>query len=248
MQKVDLKAEEREVKGKKVKHLRNKGLLPAVVYGHNMKTMSLCLNVKEYKKAISGESGTNVIINLSVKDGKEETLPVITHAIQHNAMTDEVIHVDFQKINMKEKIHTKVPIECLGEAIGVKEEAGILVQVLNELEINCLPMDIPPHFEINVAELKIGDAINVSDLKTAISSEIEILTELEALIVHVVPPAKEEVVEPTPLAEGEVPAEGEAPAEGEVPDEGAAPAEGEAKKEGGAKPEAAKKAPKKEGK
>lgn len=239
MQKVDLTAEAREIKGKKVKQLRDKGLLPAIVYGPDMKSMSLCLNYKEYKKVVSGESGTNVIINLSVKGGKEEVLPVITHAIQHNAMTDAIIHVDFQKIDMNKKIHTKIRIECIGDAIGVKEESGILVQVLNELEINCLPMDIPSHFDINIAELKIGDTVNVADLKANLKPEIEVLSDDDELIVHVVAPAKEEV---------ETPPEGEIPVEGEASVDGAAPAEGDAKKDAGAKPEAAEKAPKKEGK
>ncbi|NQU16941.1 MAG: 50S ribosomal protein L25 [Candidatus Saganbacteria bacterium] len=240
MEKVALKASERKETGKVVRFLRRKGLLPAVVYGQGMEAVALSLDAKAYKKVISGDSGSNVIITLDIYEGKKEPLPVITHAIQHNALTDAIIHVDFLKINMKEKIHTKIKVEIIGVATGVKDESGILVHSLTDLEINCLPMDIPDQVEIDISALKIGDSFNVSDLRSILNSEIEILTPETETVVQVVPPAKEEEVAPPPPVEGEIPAEGEAAAEG------AAPAEGEAPKDG-AKPAEAK-APEKKGK
>ncbi|OGC05123.1 hypothetical protein A2276_04180 [candidate division WOR-1 bacterium RIFOXYA12_FULL_43_27] len=204
MEKLELKAEERKEIGKKVKHLRTKGLLPAVVYGKGYAPFHLTLNSKEYKKAISGGAGSNILLSLLVS-GKEE-IPVITHDIQYNAVTDQILHVDFQKIDMKEKIHTSVRIECVGVSIGVKEDGGILVQSLSELEIECLPSDIPDKVEVNVASLKIGDAIQVSDLKAMIKSGIEVVTAETETVVHVIPPTKEEeVVVAAPVTEAAVP-------------------------------------------
>ena len=107
---------------------------------------------------------------------------------------------------MKEKIHTSVRIECVGVSIGVKEDGGILVQSLSELEIECLPSDIPDKVEVNVASLKIGDAIQVSDLKAMIKSGIEVVTAETETVVHVIPPTKEEeVVVAAPVTEAAVP-------------------------------------------
>lgn len=238
METVELKAQERKEIGKKLKGLRKQGLIPAIVYGHDIENIPVSVNAKSYIKSISGEAGTNVIISLNVYDGKKEALPVITHEIQRNPLTDEIIHLDLHKINMKEKIQTHIPVELTGTSIGAKEEGGILVHSLTELEIKCLPMDIPDKIGIDVAALKVGDSLHVSDLRSKLSSDVEIITPETELVVQVVPPAKEEAA---PVAAEAVAAEGEAAKEGE------APAEGEAASKA-VKPEAAQKSPKKEGK
>ena len=238
MEKIDLQVEERTLTGKKVKHLRSEGIIPAVVYGHDLKAIALSVNTKQYAKAIGGDAGTNVIISLNVAGKKGEAIPVISHEIQRDALTDEILHVDFHKINMKEKIRTKIPIEIVGVAIGVKEEAGIFVHSLTELEIECLPMDIPDMVKVDVSALKIGDSLYVSDLRKELVSEITILTPETEPIAQVVEPTKEEEVVAEPV-EGEVPVDGKTPADGTVSE-----VEGDAKKEdlsagkaGGAKTE-----------
>jgi len=125
-------------------------------------------------------------------------------------LTDEILHVDFRHILMDEAIKTKVPIELMGIPIGVKDDGGVLIHGLREVEVKCLPTDIPDKFEIDVSALKIGDSLKVSDLAQV--AKVEILTNLSEMIANCSPPTKEEVVAaPVPTPE-EVAAAEAAPA------------------------------------
>lgn len=229
MEKLDLEATERKEKGKKNAAVRRQGFVPAVIYGHGMTALSIAVPGKIFSKAIASAASSNVIINLKVGT---ETYPVITQEVQTDPTTDQVLHIDFLLIRMDEAIKAKVHIELKGIPIGVKDDGGILVQTLRELEIKCLPDKIPGKIELDVTALKIGDGFSVSDLKGY--EGIEFLTPANEPIVHVEEPAKEEEVAPTV-----------APVEGAVPVEGAAvPATGEAAPAKAAAPEAAKTAAK----
>jgi large subunit ribosomal protein L25 len=235
MKKMDLQAQPRILKGKKVKEIRLSGLIPAVVYGREIEAVAVAVEARHFKKVISGEAGTNIIINLKVGEGAAaKELPVITYAMQRNPLTDDIIHVDFRNISMTEKIKTKVPVELVGLPIGVKESGGVLVHNLREIEVECLPTDIPDKFTVEVSGLAINHSIQVANL--VVPSAVTILSNPEDPIAMVTPPSKEEVA-PPPAAEGE------AAVEGAVPAEGAAAAEGEKAKEAGVEKGAEKAAP-----
>jgi len=216
MDKQILKAEERKVTGRKVKVLRKEGILPGNVYGKKVKSISLQIPLKDFEKAYK-EVGETGLLTLLV--GKEEK-PVLVHNVQLNPKTDEMLHVDFLQVDLKEKIEAEVPVEITGEAPAEKQGIGTVVQYINEIKVEALPADLPEKFTIDVSEMaEVDQAIKVSDLKVD-KAKVEVKSDPEEIVVKVEPPQKEEVVEAPAPAEGEVPAEGEAVApEGEQPAE-----------------------------
>ena len=248
MEKVELEAKLRGKTGRASSRVfRREGKIPAVVYGKEIKSFSVLIDLKMFSKTISGDAGFNVLIDLKMSDhGKAKSQLVLTQEIQRNPLTGEIIHVDFHKIILTEKIKANVPVELIGGTpIGVKEDGGILIHGLREVEVKCLPTEIPEKFELNVSEFKIGDTYHVSDL--TVDKEVEVLTLSTEMLANVAPPAKEEELAPAPeLAAAEVPSEKGAVPEGAeaIPEEEKAGAEAKGKAE--AKAEG--KAPKEEGK
>ncbi len=220
MKEVTIAVSQRESFGKgPARQSRMAGKIPAVVYGPEMDPISIEVDLKAFRAAIKEAGGTSAIITLQV-NGKSNK--VIIRDLQRDPVTSDVIHIDFHAISMTKAMHLKVPIRFIGEAEGVKTEGGILQTVLRELEVLCLPTQIPDQVEVDVSELNIGESVHVSDLDLP---DIKILTEEERTIVVVSAPT---VVKADATAEEE--AEAEAAAEGE---EGAL-AEGEGEKaEGG---------------
>jgi large subunit ribosomal protein L25 len=210
MAKVELKASKREEKGKKNKKVRAQGLVPAVVYGRKFKATSVAIPLKEYtKNVLQSEAGRNLIFTLKVsEDGKARAIPVITQGLDRNPLTDEIIHLDLMHVSMDEAIRTRVPVELKGLPMGVKESEGVLVHGLREIEIKCLPGDIPDKYEVDVSALEINQSLHVSDLK--VSKTVEILAAPTEMIATVSPPTKEEEVVPPPLTPEEVAAAAEA--------------------------------------
>jgi large subunit ribosomal protein L25 len=208
MAKVELKANKREEKRKKTKKIRSQGLIPAVVYGRKYKSAPVSIDMHEFKKKVlQSEAGLNLIFTLKIDKDK---IPVKTHSVQKNPLTDEILHLDFVNVIMDEAIKTKVPVELVGLPMGVKEGGGVLVHGLREIEVKCLPGDIPDKFEIDVSALEIGHSFHVSDLK--VSKNVEILVSLTEMIANVSPPTKEEEVAPPVPTPEEVAAAEAAPA------------------------------------
>jgi large subunit ribosomal protein L25 len=205
MANIEVKAEQREEVGNKVQKIRKKGLIPAVLYGHKFASTAISVEAKEFqKKVLSSGAGRNLIFTLQLnRGGKTEAVSAITQTIQRDCLTDKILHLDFMHIVMDEAIKTRVPVELLGLPTGVKDDGGVLVHGLRDIEIKCFPGDIPDKFEIDVAALKINDSLHVSDLK--ISDKITILSPAAEMIATVSAPTKEEVVAPVAA----VPAEGE---------------------------------------
>lgn len=217
MDKHTLKAEARKISGRKIKTLRKQGLLPANIFGKKVKSTSIQIPVKEFQNVYKqvGETG---LVDLKV--GSEDR-PVLVHNIQVHPITDELLHVDFLQVDLKEKVTANVPVTIIGESPAEKQNLGTVVQQLNEIEVEALPADLPEKFEIDKSTLlEVDQAIKVSDLKVD-RSKVEIKTDAEAIVAKVEPPQKEEVIEAPAPVEGEVPAEGAAPVEGEAPAEGA---------------------------
>src|SRR3990167_3483509 len=160
--KIELKADKRTIMGKQVRSLRNSGFIPAVLYGKGQETLSLQVPIKEFHKVLK-EAGESTLVYVHV--GKD-TYPTIIHDVAKDPVKDDIIHADFYKVSLTEKIKTKVPVVFVGESSAVKDLAGIFVRNINELEVEALPQNLPHEILINISVLKnFGDRITVSDLK-----------------------------------------------------------------------------------
>ncbi|MCX6703938.1 MAG: 50S ribosomal protein L25 [Candidatus Woesebacteria bacterium] len=222
MTKFALTAEVRKISGRKVKNLRKEGVLPGNISGKKVKSEAVQVVLKDFEKVYK-EVGQTGLLTLEI--GKEEK-PVLIHNLQVNPVSEAPLHVDFLQVDLKEKVEADVPVELIGEAPAEKQAIGTVVQYLNEIKVEALPMDLPEKFIVDTSELvEVDQSILVKDLK-ADRSKVDIKTDASEIVVKVEPPQKEEVVAPPAPAEGEVPAEGAVPVEGEVPAEGVVPAEG----------------------
>src|SRR3989344_2654916 len=164
MAELKLIAQKRSVTGKQTNTLRKHGILPAVLYGHNQETTVLELKEKEFAK-IFKQAGESTIIHLDV-EGK--SLPVLIQDVQHHYLKDHPIHVDFYAVNMTETLKATVPLHFVGEAPAVKAMGGILIKNLSEVEVECLPGDLPSNIEVDVSVLEdFEKAIRVSDLQVS---------------------------------------------------------------------------------
>jgi large subunit ribosomal protein L25 len=201
-EKHQMKADIRIVIGRKVKHLRKEGFVPATVYGHKFESLSIQFKTLELEKLFNevGESG---LVELLVG---EEKLPILFRNPQYGAVNGDILHIDCYKVNLKEKITASVPIEFVGESLAVKE-GNTLVEITNEVEVEALPTDLPESIEIDISVLNaVDDAITVADIK--LGEKVEMITSLEQVIVKIEAPRAEEVIEAPAeeVAPGEVPA------------------------------------------
>ena len=204
---IKLKADKREVTGRKVKRLRSEGIIPANVYGKDVKSSTIQVDEKEFTKVFK-EAGETGLIDLTV--GKEKK-PVLVHDVQVHPVTEDLLHVDFLQVNLKEKVKTQVPVELIGESPADKSGLGTLVHHLMEVEVEALPTDLPEKFEVDVSGLEEVDSfLTVADIKT--SGEVTILDEEDKLVAKVDPLREEEEIE-VPETDEES-AEGEEKAEG----------------------------------
>ncbi|WP_420463039.1 50S ribosomal protein L25/general stress protein Ctc [Candidatus Palauibacter sp.] len=207
-----LTAQARTTSGKgAARQLRRSGRLPAVVYGRREEAESLALDTHELSRLLSRIHAATTVIDLEVDGGKPR--PVLIREIQRHPFRPELLHVDFFEIRSDVKIRVQVPIHLLGTAVGV-EMGGILQQHRHEMEVECLPGEIPPGFEVDISGLDIGDAIHISDVD---AGGVTVLGDMDETLCTIVPPAAEEVEEEEEVEEG---AEEEAEAEAEEEAEG----------------------------
>jgi large subunit ribosomal protein L25 len=227
MQTIEVRAEKRTLSSKgTLSKLRLEGQIPAVVYGGEKAPENLLLNLKTLSQLLKGH-GFNVLMNLKLGDGAEV---VLLKDVQRDVLSHEIIHMDFQRISMTEKLEVNVPLESVGEAPGVKVGGGILEHILRNLRVRCLPTDIPDSISVDVSQLQLNQGIKVKDL--VLPAGLEALNDRESLVMNIVAPAEEEVAA-TPAAgaavagtEPEVIAKGKKPEEGEEAAAGAKPAAG----------------------
>ena len=198
MEEVILEAQKRQDIGSgRVHRLRKRAVLPAVVYGVGKKPLSIQLVAKDFSHMIGVHKGESFVVKLRIKDGvQSEDKAVLIKQIQHDPVSDDILHIDFHEISLTKTIRVKVPVVAIGEAIGVKRDAGMLDHIMWELEIECLPTQIPESIEVDVANLKIGDSLHVKDI--ALPQGVKVLHDPEAAVLAVVMPAKVAV---TPAAE-----------------------------------------------
>lgn len=226
-----LESQKREVFGRKLKALRREGIVPANVYGKMTPSTSIQVDLKDFLKVFE-EAGETGLVDLKVD---KDTKPVLIHNVQRNPVTGVPVHVDFLQVDLKQKVTVMVPLEFVGEAQAEKDEIGIVVRQLNEIEVEALPTELPESIEVDLSGLaQIDDSIKVGDIKVD-TTRIEVKTDPEQIVAAVTELAKEEVIEEVAPVEGE---EGAVPAEGaEEAGSSAKPGDAVAAEEGAAKGE-----------
>ncbi len=196
---ITVDAAARDSRGKnEARRLRAHGSVPAVVYGGTAGPEPVAVNPKELSKILNSKTGHNTIFNLSVT-GKENT-PVMIIDWQYDPVKDSLLHVDLKRIDLSKRIVVKVPVVTHGDPKGVKIQGGIHEIVTREIEIECLPEEIPEQFDVDVAELSIGQSVRASEI--ALGGSIKLLSPADAVISHVVSLRAEETT--TAVTGGEV--------------------------------------------
>ena len=208
MEKGALTAQWREGKGKEdARRLRNQGLIPAVVYGQRAETIPVTLNPQELAKVLHGGAGERTLINLTIEGLKDGpiTKTVILKEKQIDPMKRTWLHVDLYSIAMDEAINVYIPVRLVGKAAGLAQ-GGIVEQILREIEVKCLPTDIPGGIDVDISALEIGHSIHVAEITV---EKAKILADPGQTIVTVVPPKEEAVAAVAEVAAEEAVVEGE---------------------------------------
>lgn len=223
---------------------RAQGLVPAVVYKEGESAVSIQVAAKEISRVLHSKAGENALITLKFDAESKPALKghaslsggesvVLIKELQHHPVTHQLLHVDFHQVSLTKRITVSVPVSVKGEAIGVKQFGGVLEHLRWEVEVSCLPTEIPAEIAVDITDLGLGKTLHVSDLK--LPEGVTVTTDSHQPIVACIEP-KAEVV----AAEAEAPAATEPEVlKQKKPEEGAAAAEGDAAKKGGeAKPKA----------
>ena len=194
---ITIAAESRDSRGKnEARRLRVKGSMPAVVYGGEAGAVAVAISPKEVARILNSKAGHNTIFNLSVTGG--ETTPVMIIDWQFDPIKDSLLHVDLKRIDLTKRITVKVPVVTFGDPKGVKLQGGIHEIVTREIEIECLPDEIPEQFDVNVSELELNQSIRAGEIP--LSGSMKLLSPADAVISHVVA-LRAEVVEEAAVAE-----------------------------------------------
>ena len=195
MKTMKLGTEYRETSGKgAARRLRGSGSVPAVLYGHDEDTIPLSVSEADLRKVFASQWET-AILNIAITGKVKKECDAIIKEIQQHPTTGSVLHIDFQMIRRGEKIKLTIPVTLTGEPPGVKVEGGVLEHGVRDLNIRCMPRDIPEGIEIDVGGLGIHDAIHIKDI-SGDYPDLEFLDEPEATLANVLPPKVE--AEPTP--------------------------------------------------
>ena len=203
------------------RRMRTTGWIPAVVYGKSIQPFSVAVDHKQFIQLIHTKGGEHALINLKVVDESNGSTPqpeqassrpakqakakdaptgrwekpVLVKMMHYHPVDGHILHVDFHAITLTEKIRVKIDVVLRGEPFGVKEQGGVLEHFLREVEMECLPTEIPDDFTYDISAIKIGDTIHVSDL--TVPSTAKMITEAEGAIASVQEPRKDEPEEPT---------------------------------------------------
>ena len=220
---ASLVATKRETRGKnEARRMRVVGHIPAVVYGGSAKeSVPVSVDSKKTLKILHSDSGVNTLIDLELAGG--DSGQVLVKDFQLDPVSSELLHVDFYRLAMDKVITVTVPVTLIGEAMGVKQQGGLLDFVNREIQIECMPSEIPENVKVDVQELSIGDGVRVRDVVEGVTWKP--ISELDTLLVHVTAPKVEEE---------ETEEEEEALAEGAAVSEAGGESEGEKKSDEGA--------------
>jgi len=213
---ITIKAQVREGRGKNdARRTRREGLVPITIYGGGAETIAAAAPLSALAAVLRSEAGRNTIFTLDVEGvGPSE---VMFHDRQIDPVRGRLVHADFQRLVKGQKIEVTVPLHLVGEPVGVREEEGVLEQIMRELEIRCEPREIPDAIDVDVSNLGVHDVLHVSDIP--VGENIEILNEPEAVVATVgiireepvaAPPVEEEgTAEPEVIAKGKKDEEGD---------------------------------------
>ncbi|HUQ49941.1 MAG TPA: 50S ribosomal protein L25 [Terriglobales bacterium] len=196
-----------ESRGKnEARRVRVTGSIPAVVYGAKKDSVAITVNPKQISKILNSESGHNTIFDLQIGSAGKEKVMIVDW--QYDPIRSNLLHIDLKRIDMSKTIRVSVPISLVGESAGVKQQGGIMDQVLREVEIECLPTDIPSHIDVDVSELVFGQVIRVKDLPHV--GKLKFITDEDQAVAHITTVKEEVVATPDAVAvEGATPAEPE---------------------------------------
>ena len=195
-QQVKLKAQKRTVIGRNaIKKIKSEGLVPGVIYGSQAEPMALQVEGRELTNVLAHASSEHVLVELEIADGSQSTTRLaLIQEVQHHPLKRQLLHVDFHAVSATEKITSEVPIEAVGEPLGVRTFGGLLEYSLRSLEVECFPQDLPDIVRIDVTNLNIGESLHVRDIP--LPSGVEALTDGDLTVVSVVASrVGEEVVE-----------------------------------------------------
>ncbi len=190
MEKLELQATVRKSVGNgPARVLRRAGQIPAVLYGRKMETVLLSVSTKDLELILKDGSFGQVILNLVIQNGKKVTKAAMIKELQTHPVSGSLIHIDFYEVDMKRQIKVMVPVVTTGKSVGI-EEGGLLNIVRRELEVLCLPGDIPEAIEIDISEMAIGDSIHLEDV--LLGENVEVVTDVNYTVVTVLSPKVEE--------------------------------------------------------
>ncbi len=224
---LTISAEPRETRGKnEARRLRARGLSPAVVYGAGKEPVAVAIKPQDITKILHSATGHNTIFDVQI--GSIETTPVMVVDWLNDPVKDNLLHCDLKRIDMTKRITVKVPVRTTSEPRGVKEQGGLYEIVTREVEIECLPNEIPDVFTLDVRELMLGQSLRVSEIP--LTASMKLITPGENLISHVVAMRAEEVKAETAEAAGPAVAEPEVIKKGKKEEEEAAAADEKKKK------------------
>lgn len=206
MENFKVSSEMRDSGGKGLsRKLRATGRIPAILYGHKEAPVGLSIDEAEMR-AILTKHPDSPIVDLSVAGTGE--INALVREVQRHPATGRLLHIDFQRISLDEKVRVDVPIEVLGDAIGVKDQGGILEHGMRSLTVLCLPREIPESITIDVGELSIGDSIKLLDVQERYPG-VEFVDDLDNVLATVIPPRVEAVAAATEEGEEEISGEPE---------------------------------------
>jgi large subunit ribosomal protein L25 len=185
-QQVKLTARKRTLVGRNaIKKIKEKGLVPGVIYGSQVEPIALQVDGRELTSVLAHASSEHVLVELEIVDGSESTNRLaLIQEVQHHPLRRELLHVDFHAVSATEKIISEVPIEAVGEALGVRTFGGLLEYSLRSLEVECFPQDLPDIVRIDVTNLSIGESLHVRDIQ--LPAGVEAITDKDLTVVSVV--------------------------------------------------------------
>jgi large subunit ribosomal protein L25 len=235
MEQLELQAQPRKLTGKKVKRLRAAGVVPGVLYGSGVESKALKFDRREVENIVA-RAGSSRLIKVDV-DGDDANYMAIVRDMQRDIFKQFLVHVDLQALNMQELVRLPISVSLQGEAPGVEEMGGVLLQQIYEVEVECLPSNLIPSIDVDITGLtEIGDAIIVGDLD--IPENIEVFADPDEVVVQITFIEEEEIEEEAPAgiligeaAEVAIVGEEEEVEEGEMLEEGAEEEEVEAPEE-----------------
>jgi large subunit ribosomal protein L25 len=185
-QQVKLKAEKRTVVGRNaIKKIKAQGLVPGVIYGSQAEPIPLQVEARALTNVLAHALSEHVLVELEIADGGQSTNRLaLIQEVQHHPLRPELLHVDFHAVSATEKITSEVPIEAVGDALGVRTFGGLLEHSLRTLEVECFPQDLPEIVRIDVSNLNIGESLHVRDIP--LPSGVDSLTPADLTVVSVV--------------------------------------------------------------